>query len=71
VVPVLVSAAGRTPGVPTGTAIAAVASAGYPGLLAGPPVIGLAAQATMLTAGLGLVALCLAQVALGAATAER
>jgi fucose permease len=71
VVPVLFSAAGRAPGVPTGTAIAAVASAGYAGFLAGPPVIGFVAQATTLTAGLGLVVLCLAAVAVGAGSAGR
>jgi hypothetical protein len=62
--PVLLSAAGRTPGVPTGTAIAAVATAGYTGFLVGPPVIGLVSEAFgSLRAGLAVVAL------LGVATA--
>jgi MFS family permease len=62
--PVLLSAAGRTPGVPTGTAIAAVATAGYTGFLVGPPAIGLVSQAFgSLRAGLAVVAL------LGVATA--
>jgi MFS family permease len=39
--PVAISVAGRTPGVPTGTAVAAIATAGYFGFLVGPPVIGL------------------------------
>src|SRR5262249_25579457 len=43
-IPVLFSAAGRT-GAHAGTAIAAVATAGYLGYLAGPPLIGLAADA--------------------------
>ena len=62
--PVLLSAAGRTPGVPTGTAIAAVATAGYTGFLVGPPAIGLVSAAFgSLRAGLAVVAL------LGVATA--
>jgi hypothetical protein len=56
--PVLLSAAGRTPGVPTGTAIAAVATAGYTGFLVGPPAIGLVSAAFgSLRAGLAVVAL--------------
>ncbi|HET8728162.1 MAG TPA: MFS transporter [Alphaproteobacteria bacterium] len=57
IVPVLFSAAGRTPGVSPGTGIAAVATLGYLGLLAGPPVIGLAAEIVTLPGALGLVAL--------------
>jgi MFS family permease len=56
--PVLISAAGRTPGVPTGTAIAAVATAGYTGFLVGPPAIGLVSSTFGgLQAGLAVVAL--------------
>src|SRR5262249_56720011 len=44
VIPILFSAAGRVPGVQPGTALAAVATTGYCGLLAGPPLIGLAAE---------------------------
>jgi MFS transporter len=54
--PVAITAAGRTPGVPAATAIAAVATLGYLGFLAGPPAIGMAAQAAGLRVGLGLVA---------------
>jgi MFS family permease len=62
--PVVISVAGRTPGVPTGTAVAAIATAGYSGFLVGPPVIGLVSQSFGgLRAGLSLVAL------LGLATA--
>ena len=50
IVPVLFSAAGNTPGQPAATAVAAVATSGYFGLLAGPPVIGFVAEATSLTA---------------------
>ena len=62
-IPILFSAAGRTPGVNAGTAIAAVSSAGYFGFLAGPPLIGLLAELTSLPAALGLVVLFTALVA--------
>lgn len=52
VVPLLFSAAGQVPGVPAATGIATVASLGYLGLMAGPPLIGPIAQARSLTAGL-------------------
>lgn len=55
--PVILSAAGRTPGLATGAAIAAVATVGYTGFLAGPPVIGFAAELAGLRAGLGVVVL--------------
>lgn len=57
VVPVVFSAAGRAHGSSPGTGIAAVATLGYLGLLAGPPVIGLAAEIATLPGALGLVAL--------------
>ena len=40
IVPILFSAAGRTPGMAPGAAIAAVTTAGYSGFLAGPPAGG-------------------------------
>ena len=43
-VPVLFGAAGRARGVTTGLGIAAVATAGYAGLLTGPPAIGVTAE---------------------------
>ena len=43
-VPVLFGAAGRARGVTTGLGIAAVATAGYAGLLTGPPMIGVTAE---------------------------
>jgi MFS family permease len=43
-IPILFAAAGRAKGVTTGLGIAAVATAGYGGFLAGPPVIGFAAE---------------------------
>lgn len=71
VVPVLFTAAGRTPGVAMSTGIAAVASFGYFGFLLGPPVIGFVAQLTTLTWGLGVVVLLLALIALLARGAAR
>src|SRR5262249_56530281 len=55
VIPILFSAAGRVPGVQPGTALAAVATTGYCGLLAGPPLIGLAAEIGGTRAALGIV----------------
>lgn len=69
IVPVLFTAAGRTPGTAVGTGVAAVASAGYFGFLIGPPVIGFMAQATSLAGGLGLVTMLMALLALLAGNA--
>jgi len=57
IAPLVFSAAGRTPGVSSGTAIAAVATMGYTGFLAGPPLIGLIAEGVTLRVALGVVAL--------------
>jgi MFS family permease len=54
--PAALSAAGRTPGMASGVAIGAVATAGYTGLLLGPPLIGFISDSAGLRAGLGLVA---------------
>lgn len=56
VVPVAFSAAGSVPGISEGEGVAAVATLGYAGFLAGPPLIGLIADATSLRLSLGLVA---------------
>ncbi len=61
-VPVFFSAAGRTPGIAPGTGIAAVATLGYLGWLAGPPLIGFAAELVTLAGALGLVAVALGLV---------
>jgi fucose permease len=66
VVPILFGAAGRVAGVPSGTALAAVASTGYVGYLTGPPLIGLAAEAAGLPAALGVVAAACTLIAVGA-----
>ncbi|HLE45158.1 MAG TPA: MFS transporter, partial [Methylomirabilota bacterium] len=66
VVPALFSAAGWVRGVPAGLALAAVSTLGYWGFLAGPPLIGLAAEVTSLPLALGLVSLACALIAAGA-----
>jgi hypothetical protein len=65
-VPVVFGAAGRMPGIPAGAGLAAVATTGYGGFLAGPPAIGLMADAIGLPVALGLVALACALIAMGA-----
>ena len=55
VVPVLFSAASRTPGVEPARALAGVTVMGYAAFLAGPALIGMVAQATSLRAALGLL----------------
>ncbi|HYM82773.1 MAG TPA: MFS transporter [Candidatus Dormibacteraeota bacterium] len=57
-VPVMFSAAGRIPGVPAGTALAAASTMGYSGFLVGPTVIGLVAQATSLPTALWIPVGC-------------
>jgi MFS family permease len=57
VVPLAFSAAGKVPGMQSGAGIAGVATIGYAGFLAGPPVIGLIAEATSLRVALLVVVL--------------
>jgi MFS family permease len=66
VIPVLFSAAGRVRGVAPGAALAIVATTGYAGYLAGPPIIGLAAATTNLTLALGIVSVACALIGAGA-----
>jgi len=54
VFPLALRAAGYDPGI-SGPAVAAVSSVGYTGLLTGPPVIGLLAEALGLTGALACV----------------
>jgi len=63
IVPILFSAAGRTPGMAPGTAIAAVTTAGYSGFLAGPPMVGFAAEWIGLPGALGLLAIAVGSMA--------
>ncbi len=55
--PIALSAAGRVPGVPQGTALAAIATSGYFGFLVGPPTIGLISNQIGLRLGLAVIAL--------------
>ena len=63
IIPVTFGSAGRAGDIPAGTALAAVATTGYFGFLAGPPMIGLVAETTSLPVGLGVVSACCALVA--------
>ena len=65
VVPVLFSAIGRQKTLPEHIAVPAVTTLGYAGILAGPAVIGFAAQLTGLSLALIFVAVLLAGVAAG------
>jgi len=71
VIPILFSAAVRVPGVSGSRALAGVATTGYLGFLAGPPLIGLAAEAAGLGAALGLVCAGCALVSAGARLVPR
>jgi fucose permease len=66
IIPLLFSAAGRTPGVSPSMAVAAVSTTGYGGFLAGPPLIGLVADWVGLPLALGLLAAFALLVAAGA-----
>ena len=56
VIPIAFSHAGNMPNIPPGRGIAGVATLGYSGFLAGPPLIGLVAEATTLRASFIVVA---------------
>lgn len=60
IVPLVFSAAGNVDGITAGRGIAGVATIGYMSFLAGPPLIGIVAEATSLTFGLGLLLLAVA-----------
>ncbi len=67
-VPMVFSAAGRTPGTAPGVALSTVTTLGYLGFIAGPPLIGLVAELVGLRGALGLiVATSLCSVALAPA----
>lgn len=65
-VPVLYRTAARTPGMAPGSSIAAVATAGYVGLFAGPPLLGFIADGIGLSWAIGLVAILAGVVAVSA-----
>ena len=66
VVPVLFTAAAQVPGVTPAHGITAVSSLGYLGMMAGPPLIGIIAEARSLTLGLFTVVLFAAVLAASA-----
>ena len=66
IVPLVFGAAGRAGGVHAGTTLAAVATLGYFGWLAGPPIIGMVSEALGLSAALGVVSVACAFVAIRA-----
>ena len=65
VVPVVFSAAGRTPGVVPSVGIAATVTLGYSGFLVAPPLLGLVAHATSLSTALTLVLAMAVLITLG------
>lgn len=71
VVPVLFSAASQVPGTSSAHGIAAVSGVGYLGMMAGPPLIGLTAEHSSLTAGLVVVVVFAVFMALSARRAMR
>ena len=71
IVPTAFSAAGRHPTIPRGTAIAAVATVGYAGLLAGPPTLGWVAELTSLRIALALVVIACAIIVVLSPAAAR
>lgn len=66
VVPVIFTAAARTPGMAPGVGLATAATVGYSGLLLGPPVIGWIAAHAGLAVGVGSLALAGAVIAASA-----
>jgi len=55
--PIIYSAAGSVPGIPSGRGVAAVATIGYTGFLVGPPVLGLLARVSSIRLVFVIVAL--------------
>ncbi|MDF5729487.1 MAG: MFS transporter [Rhizonema sp. PD38] len=71
IVPIVLSAAGLTPGIAPGIALAAVTTAGYFGFLCGPPLIGFAADLIPLRGALGIIVILNTMIALLANTVLR
>jgi hypothetical protein len=68
IIPMLFQAAGRIPGSSPGTALSAVITAGYGGVVAGPPLVGFIASSMGLPVALGLLAIFLGVTAAGASS---
>lgn len=66
--PIVLSAAGRVPGLSTAPAIAAMTTMGYSGFLVGPPLIGFLAELVTLPVALAVVVLLCGIIALLAGT---
>ncbi|MDO9352345.1 MAG: MFS transporter [Solirubrobacteraceae bacterium] len=64
IIPAVLSAAGRIPGVPPGTAVAAVSGLAWAGYVGSPPLIGFLAHQTSLQATLVLIPVATATVAI-------
>jgi MFS family permease len=60
--PVIYSAAGSMPGIPSGRGVAAVATIGYTGFLAGPPLLGLLARVSSIRLVFVVVALLILSI---------
>lgn len=72
VIPVVYRAAGNAPGFTRGHAVASVATVGYSGFLAAPPVLGLLAEVASLQISMLVIGLlCLCIIPLANATEER
>jgi fucose permease len=71
VFPLVYSAAGSIPGVPSGRGVAAAATMGYTGFLAGPPLLGFVARVTSIQAALLLVAALIAVIPFYASSLKR
>ena len=70
IIPLSFSAAGNRPSISTGAGIAGVATIGYAGFLAGPPLIGLIAEMTSLRVALLLVVLLVGSLVFTASAVE-
>ncbi len=64
IIPLMFALAGQMPNLPPGAGIAGVATLGYSGFLAGPPIIGLLAEATSLRVSFALLAVAIASLIL-------
>lgn len=62
VIPLMFALAGQMPNLPPGAGIAGVATLGYSGFLAGPPIIGIVADLTSLRGSFTLLALTIASL---------
>lgn len=71
VIPLVYKAAGNSPGIPTGTGIAGVASIGYVGSLIGPPLMGAIAEKASLRASFTLIAILISTLTVTASSISR